>query len=107
MSFVCLLNKRFSLYWKWLHWQFAQLPKWSDVFESQLQELERASGHIQRSQLMRAICHSVSEALYAEGLLPDTTRRERMGAFDLMRTIKSSEARDLVRELDPTIMRDL
>jgi hypothetical protein len=107
MGFVCMLNKRFSLYWKWLHWQFAQLPKWSDVFEPQLQELEGASGHIQRSQLMRAICHSVREALYAEGLLPDTKRRERMGAFDLMRTIESSEARDLVRELDPTLVRDL
>ena len=107
MAFVCMLNKRFSLYWKWLHWQFAQLPKWSDVFEPQLQELEGASGHIQRSQLMRAICHSIREALHAEGLLPDTTRRERMGAFDLMRTIESSEARDLVRELDPTLGRYL
>lgn len=43
MNLVCLLNRRFPIYWKWLHWQFKQLPNWAPQLELQLQELASTS----------------------------------------------------------------
>ncbi len=103
MRLVCVLNKRFSLYYKWLHWQFVQMPRWSDVFEPLLQELEASRDHSQRARHMNDICGKIREALQAGGLLPDAEPRPRMGAWDLLRTIRSEEVRRLIVELDPTL----
>ena len=107
MRLVCMLNRRFSLFWKWLHWQFAQMPRWSDVFEPLLQDLEEASNHEQRGHRMETICQGVRDALHADGLLPDAEWRPAMGAHDLIRTIRSDEVRTLIRELDPKFGSDV
>ena len=52
MGLICILNKRFSLYYKWLHWQFVQMPRWSDVFEPLLEKLEAADNHTERADQM-------------------------------------------------------
>ena len=49
----------------------------------------------------------VREAVHAEGLLPDARPRHAMGAFELLRSIRSEEVKDLVRELDPNLGRGL
>ena len=103
MGLICILNKRFSLYYKWLHWQFLQMPRWSDVFEPLLQELEAAGTHSERAHHMNMICEKVREALYADGILPDADRRPRMGAWDLLRTIRSENVRRLIMGLDPVL----
>ncbi len=103
MRLVCMLNRRLSLYWKWLHWQFLQMPKWSGELEPLLQDLEGSSSHRERAGQMDRICGAVREAVHAEGLLPDARPRHAMGAFDLARSIGSDEVKDLVRELDPNL----
>ena len=56
---------------------------------------------------MDRICGAVREAVHAEGLLPDARPRHAMGAFELLRSIRSEEVKDLVRELDPNLGRGL
>ena len=48
LRLLCLLNKRFPVYWKWLHWQAQSLPKWVDIIGPSLKKLEAANNHAKR-----------------------------------------------------------
>ena len=50
LRLLCLLNKRFPVYWKWLHWQAQSLPKWIDMIEPSLKKLESANNHETRGR---------------------------------------------------------
>ena len=50
---------------------------------------------------------AVREAVHAEVLLPDARPRHAMGAFELLRSIRSEEVKDLTRELAPNLRPDL
>ena len=96
-----LLNRRFPVYWKWLHWQAQSLPKWMDMIEPSLKKLESANNHETRSEIIHTICQSIREILYKMDLLPDTEWRNYMGSEEIALQIKSTQVKELIREQEP------
>ena len=101
LRLLCLLNKHFPVYWKWLHWQVQSLPKWIDLIEPSLKELESANNHEMRGEIIHTICQSIREILYKMDLLPDTEWRNFMGSQEVVQQIKSTQVKALIRENDP------
>ena len=85
MHLLCLLNRRFPVYWKWLHWQFQQLPQWTNALKPHLTELESASHHDRRGEIIGAMCQVIREILHEVDLLPDTEWRNFMGSIDIIK----------------------
>ena len=101
LGLLCLLNRRFPVYWKWLHWQFQSLPKWIDVLEPSLRELESAADHETRAEIIRGICQTIREVLREAGLLPDAKWRNFMGSIEILQQIESTDVRALVGSREP------
>lgn len=98
MRLICLLNKKFPVYWKWLHWQFQGLPRWTDMISPHLRELEAAANVESRSQVMRKTCQVLRTILYEDGLLPTDEWRNFMGSKEVARQIESEEVRQLIQQ---------
>ena len=101
LRLLCLLNKRFPVYWKWLHWQAQSLPKWIDIIEPSLKKLESANNHETRGEIIYTICQSIREILYKMDLLPDTEWRNFMGSQEVALQIESTQVKALIREKEP------
>jgi len=101
LGVACLLNKRFPVYWKWLHWQFQQLPKWRDELAPQLQALDAAANHEIRGEIIGSMCDSIRKILQEEGFFPDTKWRMAMGGIDILKQIESNEVREIIRNQTP------
>ena len=101
LRLLCLLNKRFPVYWKWLHWQAQSLPKWIDMIEPSLKKLESANNHETRGEIIHTICQSIQEILYKMDLLPDTEWRNFMGSEEIALQIESTQVKALIREKEP------
>jgi hypothetical protein len=98
LRLICLLNRRFPVYWKWLHWQFQTLPKGEDRLNSLLQELDSTDGCKDRGDVMRKICQVIRGILHEEMLLPDASWRNFMGSKDIAAQIESPQVRTLIEE---------
>lgn len=101
LRLLCLLNKRFPVYWKWLHWQAQSLPKWMDIIGPPLKKLEVANNHKARGEIIHTICQSIREILYKMDLLPDTEWRNFMGSQEIALQIESTQVKALIREKEP------
>ena len=101
LRLLCLLNKCFPVYWKWLHWQAQSLPKWIDIIAPSLKKLESADNHETRGEIINTICQSIREILYKVGLLPDTEWRNFMGSQEVALQIESAQVKELIREKEP------
>ena len=101
MRLMVLFNRRFPVYWKWLHWQFQRLPRWTDVLAPFLGELESAADHEARGEIIRRMCQEIRGILHQEGLLPDTEWRNFMGSVEILQQIESTEVRELIRDREP------
>lgn len=101
LELFCLFNRQFPVFWKWRYWQFQRLPKWTDRVEPSLRELESASNHATRGEIMAGICQIVREVLQEMEFLPDAEWRNFMGSMDIMRQIESTEVKELIRNEDP------
>ena len=101
LRLLCLLNKRFPVYWKWLHWQTQSLPKWVDIIGPSLKKLESANNHKARGKIIHDICQSIREILYKMDLLPDTEWRNFMGSQEVVLQIKSTQVKKLIQEEEP------
>ena len=101
LRLLCLLNRRFPVYWKWLHWQVQSLPKWSDIFEPSLRELDSAANHGSRIEIIRAMCQNIREILHDAGLFPDSEWRTCMGGVAILQEIESPDVRELIRGQEP------
>ncbi len=101
LRLLCLLNKRFPVYWKWLHWQAQSLPKWIDIIGPLLKNLESANNHETRGEIIYTICQSIREILYKMDLLPDTEWRNFMSSQEVALQIESTQVKELIREEEP------
>ena len=101
LRLLCLLNKRFPVYWKWLHWRAQSLPKWMNIIEPFLKKLESANNHKTRGEIISDICQSIREILYKMDLLPDTEWRNFMGSQEIALQIESTQVKTLIREKEP------
>ena len=101
LRLLCLLNRRFPVYWKWLHWEVQSLPKWMDIIGPSLKELESANNHKARGEIIHTICQSIREILYKMDLLPDTAWRNFMGSQEIAMQIESTQVKALIREEEP------
>lgn len=101
LRLLCLLNKRFPVYWKWLHWQAQSLPKWIDIIGPPLKKLESANNCKARGEIIQNICQSIREILYKIDLLPDTEWRNFMGSQEVALQIESTQVKELIREKEP------
>lgn len=101
LRLMILLNRRFSVYWKWLHWQFQGLPKWVELVAPPLCKLEAAASHEARADAIRETCQMIRHALHEEQLLPDAEWRNFMGSVDILRQIECDDVRQLIRQKEP------
>ena len=101
LKLLCLLNKRFPVYWKWSHWQVQKLPKWMDVLGPKLQELEAASNLEIRSKTIHKICETIRDILSQMNLLPDAKWRNFMGSTEILQQIESAELKKIISKETP------
>ena len=98
MRLICLLNREFPVFWKWLHRQYQMLPRWVDETYPFLKTLEGASDVVTRGEAIRDLCEALRGILCEVGLMPDRRWRNFMASKDVSRQIEDEIVRRLIAE---------